>query len=93
MHGWVDLEISVVLFTLVVTVVVSLAFAHQVTSRTDQRLRRSLRFRAAAVVSAEAEAEFEVDQKSMLDTSICAVCQKPATRLRCSSCKSTKYWY
>lgn len=93
MHGWVDSEISAVLLALIVIVVVSLAFAHQVTSRSSRRLKKSQRIAGDVGVIVQREEQFEADRKSMLGTSNCVVCQKSATPHRCSKCKSAKYWY
>lgn len=91
MHGWVDSEISAVLLALIVIVVVSLAFAHQVTSRSSRRLKKSQRIAGDVGVIVQREEQFEADRKSMLGTSNCVVCQKSATPHRCSKCKSAKY--
>jgi len=93
MHGWIDSEISAILFALIVIVIVSLAFAHRVTSKSNQRSKKSYKFETSFGALAEREEQVKVYYKSMLVThSNCVICQNPTTR-RCSRCKSTKYWY
>ena len=93
MHRWVDSEISSILLALIIIVVVSLAFTHHMTVKSNQKLKRIYKSGADVGIFVEREEQLEVDYKSMLVTNTtCAICQNPTTR-RCSRCKSTRYWY
>lgn len=93
MHGWVDSEISTILFALIVIVVVSLAFAHDVTLKSNRSSKKSRRLGVDIGVLVKREEQVEAYPRSMLIShSTCVICQNPTTR-RCSRCKLTKYWY
>lgn len=93
MHGWVDSEISAILFALIVIVVVSLGFAHHETLKSNRRSKKSQKLGIDIGVVVEREEQVEANYRSMLAIhSTCVICQNPTTR-RCSRCKLTKYWY
>lgn len=93
MHGWVDSEISAIILALIIIVLVSLAFAHHVTLRSNPKPKKNQKLGIGAGFFVEREEQFEVDSKSMLGTNAnCVICQNPTTR-RCSRCKSMRYWY
>ncbi|KAG0616996.1 hypothetical protein M758_5G157300 [Ceratodon purpureus] len=91
MHEWIDSELSAILLALIVIIVVSLAFAHHMTSKSNQRLRKIEKLGIDARIFAQRKHQFQEDYKSMLVTdTTCVICQNPTTR-RCSRCKSTRY--
>jgi len=93
MHGWIDSEISAILFALIVIVIGSLAFAHHVTLKSNRRSKKSHKFETNSGAFVQKKEQVEVYYKSMLVThNNCVICQNPTTR-RCSRCKLKKYWY